>query len=54
MDTKYYAQAVAEWCKAHKYNAGLPLTPAWLSEMLTRAQELKQADIDATNATVQP
>jgi hypothetical protein len=48
MDTKYYAQAVAEWCKKNPYSKGLPLTPQWLSQMLNRAQELKEEDIAAS------
>jgi hypothetical protein len=44
MDTKYFAQAVEEWCKKHKWDKDLPMTPSWLSEMLQRAQVLKDAD----------
>jgi hypothetical protein len=44
MDTKYFAQAVKEWCDKNKWNKDLPITAAWFSEMLQRAQVLKEAD----------
>jgi hypothetical protein len=44
MDTKYFAQAVAEWCSKNKWNRDLPITASWLSEMLQAAQKLKEAD----------
>ena len=50
MDTKYFQAAVDEWCKKHRFEAGLPTTPGWFSDMLRRAQELKEADIARLNA----
>ncbi len=44
MDTKYFQQALAAYCKKHPWDATVPLTPSVLSELLTEAQRLKDAD----------
>lgn len=49
MDTKYFQQALEAYCKKSRYDSLMSLTPRLLSELLTEAQRLKQADIDATN-----
>lgn len=43
-DTEYFHLAVDSWCKRNRFNAGLPCTPSWLSEILRDAQALKDAD----------
>lgn len=43
-DTEYFHLAVDTWCKRNRFNAGLPCTPSWFSEMLRDAQTLKDAD----------
>jgi hypothetical protein len=42
-DTSYYQQALAEWRRNHRFSANKPLTAEMLSEVLRRAQELKDA-----------
>jgi len=53
VDTKYFQQALAEYCKAHRYDSKMPLTAALLSELLQRAQALKDADRAAVDAPPQ-
>lgn len=43
-DTEYFHLAVDAWCKAHKWEKDLPVTPGWFSVMLRDAQALKDAD----------
>lgn len=43
-DSEYFRLAVESWCKVNKWNRDLPMTPAWLLEMLNRASDLKAAD----------
>ena len=50
MDTKYFKQALEEYCKKHRFDAATPITAHQLSEILTAAQKLKDAD----RAAVQP
>ena len=53
-DTQYFHEAIATWCAKNKYSANLPTTPAWFSQMLRDANELKLADkarIDAEGTT---
>lgn len=49
-DTEYFRLAVESWCKKHKWERDLPVTPSWFSQMLTDAQALKQADKDRISA----
>lgn len=50
-DTEYFRLAVAAWCQKHKWDKDLPMTPAWLSEVLTDAQALKDVDKKKLEAT---
>lgn len=43
-DTEYFRLAVKAWCEKHRWDRDLPMTPAWLSEMMTDAQALKDTD----------
>lgn len=43
-DTEYFHIAVDTWVRKNRFNAGLPCTPSWFSEMLRDAQALKDAD----------
>lgn len=56
MDTKYFQQALAAYCKVHRLDSTMPLSARLLSELLTEAQLLKQIDLDAQDAppAVQP
>ena len=47
MDTKYFQQALAAYCKAHRLDSTMPMSARLLSELLQEAQRLKQADLDA-------
>jgi len=44
MDTKYFQQALAEYVKKHPWDSATPLTVLQLSELLQRAQILKDED----------
>ena len=50
-DTEYFHLALAAWNKANRAASFCPMTGQQLSEVLTAAQKLKQADIDAHAAT---
>jgi hypothetical protein len=54
MDTKYFQQALAEYCAKHPWDSATPLTASQLSKLLTRAQELKDADRKKTQPEPEP
>lgn len=43
-DTEYFQIALDAYCKAHRLDAMMPLTPVILSQLLRSAQALKDAD----------
>jgi Uma2 family endonuclease len=43
-DLEYFRLAMTTWCKNNRWNKDLPITPAWLLEILSTAQSLKDAD----------
>jgi hypothetical protein len=44
MDTKYFKQAVDEYVKKNGFDSKMPISAHLLSQLLQRAQELKDAD----------
>ena len=52
MDTKYFQQALEAWSRDNPQSAGSPLNAFMLSEILRRAQALKEADKPPANYTL--
>ncbi len=44
MDTKYFLEALQEYCKKNRLDSKMPLCASVLSQVLLRAQELKEED----------
>jgi hypothetical protein len=40
----YFAKALANWCKSHKWDKDLPITPAFLSMILDESVILMEKD----------
>jgi hypothetical protein len=52
-DMHYFLNALEAWCKQHKWDKDLPMTPAFLLIILNDATALKEADrkkLEAANA----
>lgn len=43
-DIEYVRLAVLQWCNAHRWDRDLPITPAWLLEIMTKTNELRDLD----------
>ena len=40
----YFAKALANWCKSHKWDKDLPITPSFLSMILDESVILMEKD----------